>query len=90
VVVGDITADFGPQPAAETYVKLADLDGVPVFAEGRLVPLLEQTATSLDLRRLPFGRHLRVTLDRPERWLEFLERPGIARHRRFPTRRGQT
>jgi hypothetical protein len=90
MAVGDITADFGPQPPAATHVKLANLEGVPVFAERRLVSLLEQAGPSLDLRRLPFGRRLQVNLERPEQWLEFLERPGIVRHRRFPTRGGQT
>jgi hypothetical protein len=27
MAVGDITADFGPQPPAETHVKLANLEG---------------------------------------------------------------
>ncbi len=79
VVVGDITADFRPQPPSDTHVRLVELEGVPVFAERRLVPLLEQTALSLDLRRLPIGRRLLVKLDRPEQWLDFLDRPGIAR-----------
>ena len=79
VVVGDITADFRPQPPSETHVRLEDVDGIPVFAERRLVSLLDESATTLDVRRWPIGRRLTVSLDRPEKWLEFLERPGIAR-----------
>ena len=79
LVIGDITARFGPDPRPETYVRLSDLEGVPVLAERRLVPLLDESALTLDLSRLPFGSRLRVRLDRPERWLEFLDRPGIAR-----------
>lgn len=77
VVVGDITADFAPPPPTATHSEVRAIDGVRVFAERRLVPLLEETAVTLDLRRLPFGRRLGVMLDRPERWLDFLERPGI-------------
>jgi len=79
VVVGDITADFGPQPPSETHVRLEDIDGTPVFAERRLVSLLDESVPTLDVRRWPIGRRLTVSLDRPEKWLEFLERPGIAR-----------
>ena len=79
VVVGDITADFRPQPPSETHVRLEDVDGIPVFAERRLISLLDESAPTLDVRRWPIGRRLTVRLDRPEKWLEFLERPGIAR-----------
>ena len=76
VVVGDITAGFAAVPPSDTHVELADLDGVRVFAEARLIPLLEKTAVTLDRRRLPFGPRLAIRLDRSERWLEFLQQPG--------------
>jgi len=79
VVVGDITADFQQQPPSETHVRLVELEGVPVFAERRLVEVLEESVPTLDLGRLPIGRRLTVRLDLPEKWLEFLDRPGIAR-----------
>jgi hypothetical protein len=79
VVVGDITAGFESAPTPRTHVKIAELQGVPVFAESELVPLLEQTALVVDLGRLPFRHGLVVRLDRPERWLDSLERPGVAR-----------
>ena len=79
VVVGDITARFGPDPRPEAFVRLRDLEGVAVFVERRLVTLLEESAPTLDLSRWPIGHRLNVGLDRPERWLEFLDRPGIAR-----------
>jgi hypothetical protein len=60
---------------------VADVEGVPVLAERRLVRMLEQTRIFLDLRRLPFGERLAIYLDPPDRWLEFLQRPGVVRRR---------
>jgi hypothetical protein len=85
VVVGDITAGFAPDQPTQDHVRLADLEGVPVFAERRFVPLLEQARPVLD-RRLPVGDWLTMSLDEPERWLDFLEMPGVARRRGWPNR----
>ena len=81
LVVGDITADLTHSPPADTHVLVADVEGVPVLAEPRLVPLLEQSGIFLNVRRLPFGERLAVYLDPPDRWLEFLQRPGVVRRR---------
>ncbi len=78
VVVGDLTADFGIEPSVATHARLDDIDGVPVFAERRLLPLLDESGPSIERRRLPFGSAIGLRLDRPERWLAFLERPGVA------------
>jgi hypothetical protein len=77
-VVGDITADLGNVPPPGTHAQLDDVAGVPVYAERRLLPLLEEAGLQLEPRRLPFGRAVRVRLDRPELWLDFLECPGVA------------
>jgi hypothetical protein len=81
-VVGDLTADIGPLPPPETHAEVAELDGIPVFADRRLESLLEGASIELDLHRLPFLPGLAVRLEPPERWLEFLERPGVAHPRR--------
>ena len=81
LVVGDITAGFESAPMTGRHLRIAELEGVPVHAEAVLVPLLEQTAMVLDLKRLPFLGGLDVCLDPPERWLEFLEGSGGARPR---------
>jgi len=78
VAVGDLTADFGVEPSVETHARLEDIDGVPVFAERRLLPLLDESGPSIERRRLLFGSAIGLRLDRPERWLAFLERPGVA------------
>jgi len=82
VVVGDITTYFGPLPPPETHAEVAERDGIPVLADRRLVPLLEGASIELDLRRLPSLPGLAGGLEPPERWLEFLERPGVAHPRR--------
>lgn len=79
VVVGDITAALRPKPSADARVELGMIEGVPVFAERRLIPLLAETVTTIDRWPLPIGDRLSVRIDRPEKWLEFLGRPGIAR-----------
>lgn len=80
LVIGDITADFGDVPPSETHSNVAEVDGVPVFARHRLIPLFRETSVDLDLHRLPLFRGLTVRLDTPERWLVFLDRPGVVRH----------
>jgi hypothetical protein len=76
VVVGDLTATWidGEPPAGA--VALAPLEGVPVVADARLVELLESAGPVLRLAGPPFARHLAVALERPERWIAFLDSPA--------------
>ena len=76
VVVGDLTAGFDQSPATRDYAALASIEGVPVFAERRLLPLLRDAQPSLVEAGPMFARHLAVRLEQPERWLDFLEQPG--------------
>jgi hypothetical protein len=89
-VVGDITADFGDVPPPGTHAKLDDVAGVPIYAEKRLLPLLEEAGLQLEPRWLPLGRAVRIRLDRPELWLDFLECPGVAIGKGPWTRRRRT
>lgn len=77
VAVGDITAAFAVAPPLETHARLEDIEGVPAFAERRLLALLDESGPSIERRRLPFGSPIGLRLDHPERWLAFLERPGV-------------
>jgi hypothetical protein len=87
-VIGDLTGDFKETPPGPGYVELASIEGVRVFAEARLLTILDDAGPSLRLSGFPFARHLAVDLDRPERWIDFLEGPGVlAGKRRFGTRR---
>ncbi len=88
VVIGDLTVDFGDAPPGPGYVELASIERVRVFAESRLLAVLGDAGSTLRLGGPPFARHLAVELDRPERWIDFLEGPGVrAGKRRFRWRR---
>ncbi len=88
VVIGDLTGDFGRARPGPGYVELAGIEGVRVFVEERLLPVLRDGGPSLCMAGPPFARHLSVHLDRPELWIDFLERPGVlAGKRRFRSRR---
>lgn len=93
VVIGDLTGDFeeerpGPGYPGPGYVELASIESVRVFVEPRLLALLGDAGPTLCLGGPAFARHLSVHLDRPERWIDFLEQPGIlAGKRRFRSRR---
>lgn len=86
VVIGDLTATFRPQPLGERYVELASIDGIRVFAAERLMPLLADAGPTLRLAGPRIALHLALWLDAPERWIEFLEQPGVLAGKR-PCRR---
>jgi hypothetical protein len=87
VVIGDLTGDFRDAPPGRGYIELATLEGVRVFAAPRLLGVLGDARPSLRLGGPPFARHLAVDLDPPERWIDFLEGPGVlAGQRRFAWR----
>jgi len=77
VVIGDLTGDFRDTPPGRGYSELSSLEGVRVFAESRLLAVLGETGSTLRLGGPPFARHLAFDLDRPERWIDFLEAPGV-------------
>jgi hypothetical protein len=77
VVIGDITADFRREPPGPGYVELASIDGVAVFAERRLIPVLMEAALTLRFGGPIFARHLAVSLDPASRWIDFLESPSV-------------
>jgi hypothetical protein len=77
VVVGDLTSRFEDAQPGLGYVELAGIQGVPVFVEARLVAVLSEGGGVLRLRGPSFARHVSVELDRPERWLDFLDAPGV-------------
>jgi hypothetical protein len=88
VVIGDLTGAFRDSPPGPGYVEFASIEGVRIFVESRLLTLFEDAGPSLRLAGPSFARHLAVDLDRPESWIDFLERPGVLRGKgRFGWRR---
>jgi hypothetical protein len=88
VVIGDLTGAFADRPTRPGYVELAAIEDVAIFAEARLLPVLEDAGATLHMAGPPFARHLAVSLDAPERWIDFLERPGILAGKGLFGRRG--
>ena len=88
IVTGDLTADFRREAPGSAYVALESIEGVPVFAEERLLPVLEDAELTLRLGGPIFARHLAVSLDPGSSWIEFLEQPTVlAGKRRFRPQR---
>ena len=81
VVVGDLTATFADDGPPERAIKVAELEGVDVYAHPQLLPLLERTGVSIVSASWPHRGGLAVRLDEPAEWLLFLERPGAYRRR---------
>ncbi|HEY7828624.1 MAG TPA: hypothetical protein VIB99_10330 [Candidatus Limnocylindrales bacterium] len=77
VVIGDLTCHFSATAPAPGYRELAAIEGVPLFVEARLLTMLTEAGPSLVRAGPPFARHLRIELERPERWIDFLEGPGV-------------
>ena len=77
VVIGDLTCDLRSTPPATGFAELAPVEGVRLFVEMRLVPVVRNAGASLRLAGPPFARHLAVDLEAPDRWIELLEEPGI-------------
>ncbi|HEY7938044.1 MAG TPA: hypothetical protein VID26_13065 [Candidatus Limnocylindrales bacterium] len=77
VVIGDLTCDLRPVPPGTGFAELAPIEGVRLFVETRLLPVIRDAGASLRLAGPSFARHLAVDLELPDRWIEFLEEPGI-------------
>ncbi len=77
VAIGDLTASFRLEAPGPAYVELAEVAGVRLLVEKRLLGILDDAEPTLGLSRPPFARHVSISLGRPELWIDFLERPGI-------------
>ena len=89
VVIGDLTCEFRAAAPAGDFIELAPIEGVRLFIEARLRPILAASGPSLRAAGLPFARHLAIELEEPEHWIEFLDGPGVlAGKRRFRLRPG--
>jgi hypothetical protein len=71
LTVGDLIVRFGDPRPEPRYLELEQVEGVAVLAERSLAdPLGGATLREAGLPRL---RHLAVSLESPERWIDFLQ-----------------
>ncbi len=79
VTIGDLNVTFGSMRSGSDYWELDPIGDVRILAEEHL---LEPLGAGGELRfgGPAFAQHLTLSIDEPERWLEFLERhPGTRR-----------
>jgi hypothetical protein len=74
--VGDLTARLGVVPDPGVFVEAEPVDGVRVFLRPNLARLLVEAGASLHGGGLFRRSGLRIELDRPELWIDWLEHPG--------------
>lgn len=75
--IGDLTVEWWLQPPGGEYVRLAELEGVSVFAHRRLVRILAAAGPTLARSRLPLFGGLRIDLARPSLWIDYLDHPPV-------------
>jgi len=71
--VGDPTVRIRNAPTGKGYVALAPVDGMPIVACSDLLALLARAGPTLRIGGLPFARHLAISLDLPELWIDFID-----------------
>ncbi len=81
VVSGDLTAVFRDEAGDGTFLDAVPAEGVRIAVDERLRDVLEESRATLRLTGPRFRRRLAIELERPELWLDFLNRPGILRGR---------
>lgn len=76
VYSGDITVRWADEAPGQAFIDDAPLEEVPVAVRDTLVRLLERAGPTLHAGGWPRRDALRLELDRPELWLDWLARPG--------------
>ena len=74
--IGDLTVQWWRREPGGDYAALQPLEGVRVFARRRLLGLLRLAGPTLVASRLPIWGGLAITLERPELWIDYLDRPS--------------
>ena len=88
VTIGDLTADFRRDPPGPAFAALAPLEGVLIYVERRLLPVLAAAVATVRLAGPPFARHLALSLDPAECWIDFLDGPSVLSGKRHPLNDG--
>ena len=74
--IGDLTVKWRDAEPGPEFAELAPLEGIRLFANRRLLRLLRDGGATLRRGRLPFRGGLTLTLDHPELWIDYLDRPS--------------
>lgn len=74
--IGDLTAGWVDRSPGAGYVASDPIEGVPVFVRSSLAHLLEAAGPSLAPSGVIRRDGLRIELERPELWLDWLAYPG--------------
>jgi hypothetical protein len=86
--IGDLTVAWQTPEPGTGFERLAQLEGVPTWADERLLGVLASAAPELR----PGGVFSRGTpslfLGFPERWIDFLDSPAAVAHLRHASRPG--
>jgi hypothetical protein len=79
VVVGDLSISWRSAAPGGRFRRLAPVAGVDLFADVRLLEVLEEAAPELRPPSILRRGTPTIFLGLPERWLEFLEGPTVLR-----------
>ena len=74
--VGDLTARFADTAPRDAFIAAEPIEGVPVMIRDTLPALLDAAGASLHGGGILRRDGLRVELDRPELWIDWLANPG--------------
>jgi hypothetical protein len=81
-VVGDLAVDWRSPPPGPGFLELDPMDGVPVFADVRIIDVLLRGAPELRPGGIPRRGTPSLWLGIPECWIDFLEGPTVLTRRR--------
>lgn len=74
--IGDLTVEWRAAAPGADFVECAPIEGVRVFANRRLLRLLDEAGPVLRRSGLPFQRGLGISLARGELWIDYLDHPS--------------
>lgn len=74
--IGDVTVEWWASAPGPDFAVVDAVEGVPVFVHRRLVRILAAARPRLRRGLLPFFGTVALELERPELWIDYLDRPG--------------
>jgi hypothetical protein len=77
--VGTLSVGWRANVPGSSFVELAPLEGVRLFANRRLLGILSRAGVVVRRGGLPFGHGIRLDLERPELWIDYLDHPASFR-----------